>query len=78
MPRAGAVVEPGMSSEPTTGDLATRKALEVRRELEAALPDDPEGQERAFGNAVRAAWVRGEPWAVQWVERATGGAVGGP
>lgn len=49
----------------------------LRRDLETALPDDPEGVERAFGNAVRAAWVRGEAWAVEWVRQATGGAVDG-
>ncbi|WP_416520102.1 hypothetical protein [Streptomyces achromogenes] len=55
-----------------------RDAAAVRRELEAALPGDPEGQERAFGNAVRAAWVAGEAWAVEWVEKAAFARPGGP
>lgn len=53
-------------------------AVVLRRDLEARLPDDPAGVERAFGNTVRAAWVRGEPWAVEWVERAAFGRTDGP
>lgn len=59
-----------MSDVTTADSPALHTALEVRRELEARLPDDPEGVERAFNNAVRAAWVRGEAWAQEWVERA--------
>ncbi|QLJ06819.1 hypothetical protein HZZ00_37970 (plasmid) [Streptomyces sp. NEAU-sy36] len=69
-----------MSDEPTTdigaGDFPDPAAA-LRRGLVARMPGDPAGMERAFGNAVRAAWVRGEPWAVEWVEQTAFGRPGG-
>lgn len=55
----------------------TQRVLELTRRFETLLPNDPDGQERAFSNAVRAAWVAGEAWAVEWVEKATGGRMSG-
>lgn len=50
----------------------TRKIMELIRHFEEVLPDDQEGQERAFYNAARAAWVQGEPWAQEWAAKVAG------
>ncbi|MFF9003617.1 hypothetical protein ACF1GW_38630 [Streptomyces achromogenes] len=66
-----------MNNETLTENLAyemgitmptTRKVMTLVQQLTAGLPDDHEGQQRAFYNAVRAAWVQGEKWAQEWVE----------
>ena len=51
-------------------------AVRLVERLRAEHGGDETAVEAAFSAAVRAAWVGGEPWAVEWVEKATGGAVG--
>ncbi|MFF9244692.1 hypothetical protein ACF1AL_38425 [Streptomyces sp. NPDC014801] len=52
-------------------DESAEKVTALMRELRQAHGND-EAVERAFSGAVRAAWVQGEAWAKEWVERAAG------
>jgi hypothetical protein len=45
--------------------------LDLRARLSEEHPGDAEAWERAFSDAVRTAWVEGEPWAQEWVSAAT-------
>ncbi|MFE7961346.1 hypothetical protein [Streptomyces sp. NPDC057413] len=53
-------------------DESAEKATALMRELRQAHGKDEKAVERAFSDAVRAAWVHGEAWAKEWVKRATG------
>jgi hypothetical protein len=57
-------------------DPTAEKATALLRELRRTHSRDEGAVERAFSDIVRAAWVRGEPWAQEWVQRATGGPQG--
>jgi hypothetical protein len=53
-------------------DESAEKVTALMRKLRQAHGSDETAVERAFSDAVRAAWVRGEAWAKEWVERAAG------
>ncbi|MDX3232541.1 hypothetical protein [Streptomyces sp. ME19-01-6] len=55
----------------------TVQVLKLLKEIAEQLPDDLEGQQRAFDSTLRSAWVDGEEWALEVVSKATRGAVGG-
>jgi hypothetical protein len=70
-----------MISESSVPELARRYGLtpttaqyilDLRARLSQEHPNDGEAWERAFSDAVRTAWVEGEPWAQEWVNAATG------
>ncbi|MEU8976480.1 hypothetical protein AB0D11_46310 [Streptomyces monashensis] len=51
--------------------------LKLLKGIAEQSPGDPEGQQQPFDDALRSAWVQGEPWAAKVVSKATDGAVGG-
>lgn len=57
-------------------DPTAEKAAALLRELRAAHGGDEVAVEEAFSGVVRAAWVDGEPWALEWVRRAADDGVG--
>jgi hypothetical protein len=68
-----------MISESSVPDLALRYGLspatakyilDLRTRLSEEHPGDAQAWERAFSDAVRTAWVAGEPWAQEWVKAA--------
>ncbi|MGX1127813.1 hypothetical protein RKD49_000003 [Streptomyces glaucescens] len=68
-----------MTSEPSVPELARRYSLppltaqyvlDLRARLFEEHPGDAQAWERAFSDAVRTAWVAGEPWAPERVTAA--------
>lgn len=68
-----------MISESSVPDLASRYGLtpataqyvlDLRARLSEEHSGDAQAWERAFSDAVRTAWVGGEPWAQEWVKAA--------
>lgn len=51
-------------------DESAERVTALMRELRQAHGSDEKAVERAFSDALRAAWVQGEAWAQEWVERA--------
>jgi hypothetical protein len=50
--------------------LTAQYVLDLRARLKEEHPNDADAWERAFADAVRTAWERGEPWAREWVTAA--------
>ncbi|MFF9287547.1 hypothetical protein [Streptomyces griseosporeus] len=57
-------------------DPTAERAAALLGELRRTHGSDEVAVERAFSDIVRAAWVRGEAWALEWVEKAVSGGVG--
>ncbi|MEV5322233.1 hypothetical protein AB0K92_32120 [Streptomyces sp. NPDC052687] len=50
--------------------LTAQYVLDLRARLKEEHPADADARERAFSDAVRTAWERGEPWAREWMTAA--------